>query len=230
VARPSKERAKRQAVARTRKASIPTTKTQVQEPSPDARLKRAAVGKPESTAAKRVAGKVASHNRNQEGKAEARDAGSEAVTIDRRRKDRRNRDASNGRRRGSSGAHSQCDGQGNQGGERRKLERRAKVNRRRQIDPTTCERDYSQDEIEFMAALDAYKRTSGRMFPTCSEVLEVLRGLGYEKRSLAPPTQEETPTVVESARRAGRASDALPTFPLTADAAFDAMIPVPAGA
>ena len=66
--------------------------------------------------------------------------------------------------------------------ERRQLERREKVNRRRQIDPTTCEREYTPAEIEFMAALDLYKRTSGRMFPTCSEVLEVLISLGYEKR------------------------------------------------
>jgi hypothetical protein len=59
------------------------------------------------------------------------------------------------------------------------IERRAKVQRRRQIDPTTCERDYTSDEIEFMHALDAYKRSSGRMFPTCSEILEVVRSLGY---------------------------------------------------
>ncbi len=58
---------------------------------------------------------------------------------------------------------------------------RRKVQRRRQIDPTTCERDYTDDEIQFMHALDAYKRSSGRMFPTCSEILEVVRGLGYEK-------------------------------------------------
>ena len=64
-----------------------------------------------------------------------------------------------------------------------KLERREKVNRRRQIDPTTCERDYTEQEVEFMNALDDYKRKSGRMFPTCSEVLEVLRGLGYVKLS-----------------------------------------------
>ena len=38
--------------------------------------------------------------------------------------------------------------------QRRQLERRVKVNRRRQIDPTTCERDYSVEEIEFMSALD----------------------------------------------------------------------------
>jgi len=58
---------------------------------------------------------------------------------------------------------------------------RQKIQRRRQIDPTTCERDYSQEEIEFMNALDEYKRNSGRMFPTCSEILEVFRNLGYAK-------------------------------------------------
>jgi DNA polymerase II large subunit len=79
--------------------------------------------------------------------------------------------------------------------ERRTFERRAKVSRRRQIDPTTCERDYTGDELEFMGALDEYKRTSGRMFPTCSEVLEVIRGLGYEKRS----EEESTPAIAEPA-------------------------------
>jgi hypothetical protein len=64
------------------------------------------------------------------------------------------------------------------------LERRTKVQRRRQIDPTTCERDYSVEEVEFMNAMDEYKRKSGRMFPTCSEVLEVIRGLGYTRLSL----------------------------------------------
>jgi hypothetical protein len=51
--------------------------------------------------------------------------------------------------------------------------------RRRHIDPTTCERDYDPEELEFMRALEAYKRSSGRMFPTCSEILEVVRSLGY---------------------------------------------------
>ena len=32
-----------------------------------------------------------------------------------------------------------------------------------------------------MHALDRYKRASGRMFPTCSEILEVIRDLGYVK-------------------------------------------------
>jgi hypothetical protein len=64
-----------------------------------------------------------------------------------------------------------------------RLERRKKVNRRRQIDPTTCERDYTDDEVQFMNALDDYKRANGRMFPTCSEVLEVVRSLGYVRLS-----------------------------------------------
>lgn len=63
------------------------------------------------------------------------------------------------------------------------VERRAKVQRRRQIDPTTCEREYSDEEIEFMQAMDAYKRRSGRMFPTCSEILEVIREIGYVRLS-----------------------------------------------
>ncbi len=58
--------------------------------------------------------------------------------------------------------------------------------RRRQVDPTTCERDYTDDEIEFMKAMDQYKRDNRRPFPTWSEVLEVLRALGYRK--VAEPT------------------------------------------
>lgn len=56
--------------------------------------------------------------------------------------------------------------------------------RRRHIDPTTCERDYTIQEREFMLALDDYKRASGRMFPTCSEILEVIRNLGYVQYDL----------------------------------------------
>jgi len=88
--------------------------------------------------------------------------------------------------------------------ERRKLERRAKVPRRRQIDPTTCERDYSADEVEFMRALEAYKRSSGRMFPTCSEILEVLRNLGYEKRPVATHAEPMKSDEAEDSARAAR--------------------------
>ncbi len=63
-------------------------------------------------------------------------------------------------------------------GKDRRLE---KGERRRQVDPTTCEKDYSDEEIIFMKAMDAYKRANRRPFPTWSEVLEVLRALGYRK-------------------------------------------------
>ena len=53
--------------------------------------------------------------------------------------------------------------------------------RRRFIDPATCDRDYSGAELEFLGAIQEYKRSSGRMFPTWSEVLEVVRDLGYQK-------------------------------------------------
>ena len=79
------------------------------------------------------------------------------------------------------------DAAGFAGDEKRQVPRRVKVERRRQIDPTTCERDYSGDEIEFMRAMDDYKRRSGRQFPTWSEVLEVVRSLGYVR-----PTQAAT--------------------------------------
>ncbi len=69
--------------------------------------------------------------------------------------------------------------------EERRTTSRRKGERRRQIDPTTCERDYTGCEIEFMRAMDAYKRSSGRMFPTCSEILEVVRALGYVKLATA---------------------------------------------
>jgi hypothetical protein len=119
----------------------------------------------------------------------------EAVTIDRRE----NRDRRLGTDRRSHSAPVAV--------ERRGMERRVKVNRRRQIDPTTCERDYTGDEIEFMSAIEQYKRRSGRMFPTCSEVLEVLRSLGYEKHSKSEPA-------------------ALPVADLPIDAI--AMVPTPA--
>lgn len=68
-----------------------------------------------------------------------------------------------------------------------------KNRRRRQIDPTTCERDYTNDEIEFMNALNEYKRSSGRMFPTCSEILEVIRSLGYVRQPMDESDEGEPP-------------------------------------
>lgn len=71
-----------------------------------------------------------------------------------------------------------------------------KSTKRKQIDPTTCERDYSSDEIEFMQALESYKKNSGRKFPTCSEILEVVRSLGYQKHQpLERPSEQAYPAL-----------------------------------
>ena len=102
-------------------------------------------------------------------------AGEEIVTLDRRANDRRADERRTGDRRGETPSELQVKQM------IAKEKRKSKVQRRRQIDPTTCERDYSGDEIEFMAAMDEYKRKNGRMFPTCSEILEVIRSLGYER-------------------------------------------------
>jgi hypothetical protein len=69
--------------------------------------------------------------------------------------------------------------------ERRSGKDRRQQGERRQVDPTTCEKDYSDEEIVFMKAMDQYKRANRRPFPTWSEVLEVLRALGYRKTEAA---------------------------------------------
>ena len=40
---------------------------------------------------------------------------------------------------------------------------------------------YTDDEVEFMMAMDRYKRVAQRPFPTWHEVLRVIRELGYRK-------------------------------------------------
>ncbi len=70
----------------------------------------------------------------------------------------------------------------------RAAQARQQSGRRRLVDPATCERDYSEAEMEFMLAMQEYKKRSGRMFPTWSEILEVLQSLGYHKREGARPS------------------------------------------
>jgi hypothetical protein len=73
---------------------------------------------------------------------------------------------------------------------RRASKAKAASTRRRLVDPTTCDLDYSKAQLEFMKAMQDYKQSSGRMYPTWSEVLEVLVGLGYEK---SPKDEREHP-------------------------------------
>lgn len=67
------------------------------------------------------------------------------------------------------------------GNETQRLKKDAGKAKRRQVDPTTCDPDYNPDQIEFMLAMQKYRETNNRPFPTWSEALEVLKGLGYRK-------------------------------------------------
>jgi hypothetical protein len=49
---------------------------------------------------------------------------------------------------------------------------------------------FTTDETEFMLAMDQYKREKDRPFPAWSEVLQVLKGLGYRKE-LPPGSGED---------------------------------------
>jgi hypothetical protein len=60
-------------------------------------------------------------------------------------------------------------------------ERRARKERRRRIDPTTFEKQYTDDELEFMNAMQRFKVHSGKSFPSHGDVLRVAHELGYRK-------------------------------------------------
>ncbi len=57
-------------------------------------------------------------------------------------------------------------------------ERRAGPRRKRSMN----QYDMSEDVLEFINAIRRFKDVSGRSFPTWSEVLGILRDLGYEKQ------------------------------------------------
>jgi hypothetical protein len=76
-------------------------------------------------------------------------------------------------------------------GDRRKKDEPVPVDRRTGADRRQGQRrtprninayELGPDELEFIQAIHAHKQRSGRAFPTWSEVLRILRELGYEKR------------------------------------------------
>ena len=56
-----------------------------------------------------------------------------------------------------------------------------------QCNPTTCEVDYSAEQLAFMQALDRYKRDNHRPHPDWTEVLAVAKALGYRQVEPAGP-------------------------------------------
>jgi len=65
-------------------------------------------------------------------------------------------------------------------------ERRAKTERRRRIDPTTYEKQYTDDELEFMNAMQRFKELSGKAFPTHGDIIRVAVELGYRLAIVEP--------------------------------------------
>jgi len=64
---------------------------------------------------------------------------------------------------------------------RERAEDRKAGERRHRAQPAAQGTEESAAEREFRQAMQEYKERSGRMFPTWSEVLEVLRSLGYRR-------------------------------------------------
>lgn len=62
------------------------------------------------------------------------------------------------------------------------LERRRGPGIRREEDRRHAEEgEFSDEQLEFVMAIETYKKVNKRMFPTWTEVLEVIRQLGYRK-------------------------------------------------
>lgn len=41
--------------------------------------------------------------------------------------------------------------------------------------------DYSDEEREFLIAIERYRQSRHRRFPTCREILGVIKSLGYQR-------------------------------------------------
>jgi hypothetical protein len=65
---------------------------------------------------------------------------------------------------------------------------RVRKERRKRIDPTTFEKQYTDDELEFMNAMQRYKERTGKPFPTYADVIKVAVSIGYLK--LMPEPEE----------------------------------------
>jgi hypothetical protein len=72
------------------------------------------------------------------------------------------------------------------------LDRRRGPGKRRSDDRKSAEEgQMTEEQFEFLMAIDEYKRKNTRPFPTWTEVLEVIKALGYRK--VAEPQPLEKP-------------------------------------
>ena len=78
------------------------------------------------------------------------------------------------------------------------LDRRRGPGRRLSDDRKSAEEgQHSDEQFEFLMAINEYKRMNKRPFPTWTEVLEVMKALGYRKvaepQALGKSTEAEAP-------------------------------------
>jgi hypothetical protein len=66
---------------------------------------------------------------------------------------------------------------------------RRRNDRRKRIDPTTFEKQYTPAELEFMNAMQEFKVRHAKTFPSHGDVLQVAYALGY--RRVVPLEEEE---------------------------------------
>ncbi|MEJ2701122.1 MAG: hypothetical protein P8Z79_01640 [Sedimentisphaerales bacterium] len=79
------------------------------------------------------------------------------------------------------------------------LDRRRGPGRRLTTERKSAEEGQLSDEqFEFVMAIDKYKRKNARPFPTWTEVLEVIKALGYRK--VAEPQSLERPAKAAAKR------------------------------
>jgi len=71
------------------------------------------------------------------------------------------------------------------------LDRRRGPGRRRSDERKSAEEgEMSDEQFEFLMAIDEYKRKNTRPFPTWTEVLEVIKALGYRKIAEPQPLEQ----------------------------------------
>ena len=89
-------------------------------------------------------------------------------------------------RRQTSAADAGYTGPERRSGEDRRddtgLERRRGPGRRRSDDRKAAEEgEMTNEQFEFVMAIETYKKVNKRMYPTWTEILEIVRQLGYKK-------------------------------------------------
>ena len=71
------------------------------------------------------------------------------------------------------------------------LDRQRGPGRRRSDERKSAEEGQMSDEqFEFLMAVDEYKKTNARPFPTWTEVLELIKALGYRKVTEPQPLKQ----------------------------------------